>query len=81
MARGADTAGRMYAERCGIPVAKFPADWDKHGRRAGYVRNEAMARYADAGLAFWDGSSRGTAHMIRTMGSLGKPVYHEALTA
>ena len=42
----------------------FPADWDKYGKRAGYLRNVQMAEYADALLAFWDGESRGTKNMI-----------------
>ena len=43
---------------------RFPADWDKYGKAAGYKRNGEMARNADALIAFWDGKSRGTKHMI-----------------
>ena len=63
-ARGADTLGRRWAEEHGIPVDSFPADWDRYGKSAGYRRNEEMARYADALIAFWDGKSRGTKNMI-----------------
>ncbi|NCC29005.1 MAG: DUF2493 domain-containing protein, partial [Gammaproteobacteria bacterium] len=35
MARGVDTFGREWAEARGIPVERFPADWDRHGKRAG----------------------------------------------
>lgn len=42
----------------------MPADWNKYGKSAGYKRNEQMAIYADACLAFWDGKSKGTKHMI-----------------
>ena len=45
-------------------MLSFPADWDKYGKAAGYKRNEEMARNADALIAFWDGKSRGTKHMI-----------------
>ena len=31
---------------------------------AGPLRNEKMARVADALIAFWDGKSRGTKNMI-----------------
>ena len=31
---------------------------------AGYLRNKQMAEYADALIAFWDGESKGTKHMI-----------------
>lgn len=63
-AKGADKLGEQYANERGYAVRQFPADWDKYGRAAGYKRNAEMARYADALIAFWDGKSRGTKHMI-----------------
>lgn len=69
-ARGADTLGEKYAYRYGYKVKRFPANWDLYGKRAGYIRNEQMAKYAvedrSYGIlfAFWDGQSRGTKHMI-----------------
>jgi hypothetical protein len=63
-ARGADRLGEEYAEKRGLPIRRFPADWDAHGRRAGFLRNAQMARYADVLIAFWDGKSKGTQHMI-----------------
>lgn len=64
MARGADTLGEQYAREKGYEVNYFPADWNKYGKSAGYRRNEQMAQNADALVAFWDGQSRGTKHMI-----------------
>ena len=63
-ARGADSLGEKYANENGLNIMEFPADWDKHGRSAGYKRNVEMAENADALIAFWDGESRGTKHMI-----------------
>ena len=63
-ANGADKLGEQYAMVKGHIVEKFPANWDKHGKSAGYIRNEEMAKYADCLIAFWDGKSRGTKHMI-----------------
>lgn len=63
-ANGADKLGEKYAIQKGHTIKQFPADWEKHGRRAGYKRNLEMAAYADALIAFWDGHSRGTKHMI-----------------
>ena len=63
-ARGADKLGERFAEEKSIPVRHFPADWNAKGKAAGYIRNAEMAAYADALLAFWDGSSKGTNHMI-----------------
>ena len=64
--RGADLLGEKYAEQSGIPIKRFPADWEKFGKGAGYKRNSEMATYADCLIAFWDGESRGTRHMINT---------------
>jgi len=63
-ARGADRLGERYANKHDIPITKFPADWDKWGKSAGYRRNAEMASYADSLIAFWDGVSKGTSHMI-----------------
>ena len=65
-ARGADQMGERYAQGRSLPVARFPANWDLYGKRAGFLRNVEMANNADALVAFWDGSSRGTKHMIDT---------------
>lgn len=64
-AKGADALGERFAEEHGIPLKVFKAEWDIHGRSAGPIRNVAMAKYADALVAFWDGQSKGTAHMIK----------------
>jgi hypothetical protein len=65
-ARGADQLGERWAEERGIAVKRFPAQWDTYGRSAGYRRNLEMAQYATHLVAFWDGRSKGTAHMIQT---------------
>jgi hypothetical protein len=63
-ASGVDTLGELYAFIHDIPVKKFPADWDKYGKKAGMVRNKIMAENADALIAVWDGNSNGTRNMI-----------------
>lgn len=70
-AKGADTMGEAYAAKYWHPFTPFPADWKTHGRSAGFIRNKQMADYADALIAFWDGKSRGTKHMIDTALSSG----------
>lgn len=64
MASGVDTLGWLWAKEHDIPVKEFPANWSKYGKRAGYLRNQEMANYADALIAVWDGRSVGTRHMI-----------------
>ena len=63
-ARGADTLGMRYASENILDIEEYPADWDKYGKKAGYMRNVEMAENADALIAFWDGKSKGTKHMI-----------------
>lgn len=74
-ARGADRLGERYAKERGIPVIYFPANWDKYGRSAGIIRNTEMAKHADVLIAFWDGESRGTKHMIQTAQKYGLKVH------
>jgi len=63
-ARGADLMGEQYAKSRAMPLERYPANWDLYGNSAGYRRNEQMARVATHLVAFWDGKSRGTKHMI-----------------
>lgn len=65
-ARGADALGERYTKERGYAIEYYPADWNRYGKIAGYIRNNEMAKRADALVAFWDGTSRGTAHMIET---------------
>ena len=63
-ARGADALGESYAIENELRMKVFPADWDTYGVSAGYRRNVEMAEYSEALIAFWDGKSKGTKHMI-----------------
>ena len=72
-AKGPDTFGEWWALSHGSAIKFFPVDW-KLGPKAGFIRNEQMGDYADALIAFWDGKSGGTKHMIEYMMKLGKPI-------
>lgn len=63
-AGGADKLGEKYANEKGYHIKRFPANWEMYQKRAGYIRNDEMAQYANALIAFWDGLSKGTGHMI-----------------
>ena len=65
-AKGADTLGKEYAKKHNIHVDSFPANWEKYGKQAGYIRNEEMAKNAEALIAFHKDNSAGTKHMIET---------------
>jgi hypothetical protein len=63
-ASGADSIGERYAKERGHPLEVYRAQWSKHGRSAGPIRNKLMSERGTHLLAFWDGKSRGTANMI-----------------
>jgi hypothetical protein len=63
-AKGADRLGERFAKEKGFVLTLSPADWNKFGKSAGYIRNKEMAEYADILIVFWDGVSKGTKHMI-----------------
>jgi predicted double-glycine peptidase len=63
-AMGVDQLGERWAKENNIAIERFPAQWDKYGKSAGYKRNTEMALKADALIAIWFKGSRGTKHMI-----------------
>lgn len=62
---GADALAVRYARERGLQLKEFPADWHVWGKAAGPIRNDRMAVYAHALVAYWDGKSKGTRNMIR----------------
>jgi hypothetical protein len=56
-----------------IKLTVFKPDWAKYGKRAGFLRNEDIVKAADMVLAFWNGSSKGTANSLAIAKRLKKP--------
>ena len=73
-ARGAAQLGYRWAWKHQVKHQLFRADWERFGKSAGVRRNHQMAQAGDMLLAFWDGQSPGTRHMITCMQQRGKPV-------
>jgi hypothetical protein len=63
-ARGADSLARRYARENGIRMVEHFPNWKRHGRVAGFLRNEKIVKDAEVVVAFWDGKSKGTQHTI-----------------
>lgn len=72
---GVDKLGERFADMANLKVKRFPANWEAHGKSAGFIRNRQMAEYADALLLIWDGYSRGSNNMLNTMKDLKKPTF------
>ena len=75
-AKGADALAKKYAKEKGYEVKSFPADWNKHGKAAGPIRNRQMhecaGQFEKRGcIIFWDGESRGTAQNIKLADEFG----------
>lgn len=74
-ARGADRIAHQEAQKAGLLVEEHPAEWERYGKAAGFIRNKEMAELgADLCIAFWDGRSSGTAHMMGEARRAGIPV-------
>jgi hypothetical protein len=77
-ARGADRLAGALAKAHGWALEVYPADWQRHGRAAGMLRNARMLRQGrpERVLAFTDDltASRGTADMVRRAHAAGIPV-------
>ncbi len=74
-AHGVDATAEALAPELHCTIRRFPADWGKFGKRAGYLRNTEMAQHADALIAIWDGKSPGTKHMLDIAAKHGLAVF------
>ncbi|MFZ4454618.1 MAG: SLOG family protein [Bacteroidales bacterium] len=63
-AAGADSLGAIFAKNHQLEMTSILPNWKKYGRGAGIVRNREIAETADAVIAFWDGTSKGTKSTI-----------------
>ena len=74
-ARGADTLAARWAKEHDILVDTYIPNWKHYGKSAGYKRNKLIVNAADALMAFWDGTSKGTAHSIKLAEDRDIPVH------
>jgi len=63
-ASGADRLSGEWATARGITVEAHPADWKKHGRAAGPIRNQKMLEEKPELVVAFPGG-KGTADMVR----------------
>lgn len=73
-APGADTLAREWATEQGIPVERYPADWNRHGKAAGPIRNRRMLVEGKPDLVVAFPGGRGTANMISQAEAAGVKV-------
>jgi Predicted Rossmann fold nucleotide-binding protein involved in DNA uptake len=73
-ARGVDSAAESAARARGLQTIIFPADWEAHGKGAGFIRNADIVANADMIVAFWLGKSKGTLDTVQKACRQGKMV-------
>ena len=73
-AKGADLLGFVFAKEFGIPVETYEADWETHGKSAGYIRNKEMEKQAEKAIVFVKNKSKGSVDMIAQMKAVNKEV-------
>jgi PP-loop superfamily ATP-utilizing enzyme len=63
-ARGADRMAGYWARKNRIDLKLYPADWDKYGKAAGYIRNQQMLDEGKPDLVVAFPGGKGTAMMV-----------------
>lgn len=63
-AKGIDTVAERIAKDLNLNTKIFLPDWNKYGKRAGFLRNELIIKESTFVLALWDGISKGTKNSI-----------------
>jgi len=63
-AKGADSLGEKWADENEIEKDIYLPDWKKHGRAAGFIRNEDIVKNSHRVIAFWNKKSKGTKNSI-----------------
>lgn len=74
-AQGAGALGEQYAKKNGLGLELYPADWNKHGKKAGFMRNSTMVEVCEAGIGLWDAASNGTLDTTIKLYEVGKPFF------
>lgn len=74
-AEGADRLARLWCHSRMVQYENFPADWRKHGKAAGPIRNQQMIDEGNPTMVFAFPGGRGTADMVRRAKAAGIAVH------
>lgn len=73
-ASGADTLAADWALIHGVPCSAYPANWDRHGKAAGPIRNQQMLEQGKPHMVIAFPGKSGTANMIQQAEAAGVTV-------
>jgi hypothetical protein len=71
---GVDSLSAIFARANECQYVGFPADWKKHGRAGGPIRNQQMLDEGKPDLVVAFPGGKGTADMVRRARAAGIPV-------
>jgi hypothetical protein len=74
-AAGADNMAHFWAGFNGVDVEIYSANWKKHGKAAGPIRNQRMIEEGKPDMVVAFAGGRGTADMTRRALAAGLPVF------
>lgn len=74
MAKGADQIVADWAVINWTELKEFPADWNRYGRAAGYIRNKQMLDEGQPDLVVAFPGGKGTANMVKIAKATGVEV-------
>lgn len=63
-APGIDAMTIDFCAKHGYQYQGIPANWDRDGKAAGFIRNDEIVGAADVVIAFWNRKSKGTKDSI-----------------
>ena len=72
---GADRIAREWAQKRGVSYIEYRADWKKHGKNAGPIRNREMAEKENPDVVIACPGGRGTKNMKSIARELGIVVW------
>lgn len=62
---GGDALIKRYCDENQYELVEHLPDWDLHGKKAGFIRNQLIVDDATHLIAFWDNQSKGTLSSIK----------------
>lgn len=74
-AKGADQLAGKWADENDVTHLKFPADWKRYGRSAGWKRNQRMLDEGQPSIVVAFPGGVGTKDMVQRAKKAGVPVY------
>jgi len=74
-AEGVNTLAEVFANSYSLNMLIIRPEWDRYGKKAGFIKNPSIITNCDVCFAFWDRESEGTKNSIETAKKQNKILY------